>query len=87
MVEATKVDIKEIENLCRRHIKSSALTEEAYIYMAQLIAEDCPRNSIELWNLINDFLRDGVVYTDEDSFKVCDVLQKIFLDKHLIVVE
>jgi hypothetical protein len=54
--------------------------------MAHLIAEDCPRNSAELWNLISDFLRDGVVYSEEDTYKVCDVLQKIFLDKKLIVV-
>jgi hypothetical protein len=43
---------KEIETLCRRHIKSKALTEDAYSYMARLVLEDCPRNASELYSLI-----------------------------------
>ena len=43
---------KEIETLCRRHIKSKTLTDDAYLYMARLILEDCPRNATELYSLI-----------------------------------
>jgi hypothetical protein len=47
MVESAAVvdTIKEIENLCRRHLKSKTLTEDAYVYMAKLVNEDCPRNA------------------------------------------
>lgn len=55
--------------------------------MSHLVAEDCPRNSAELWNLIGDFMQDGIVFCEEDGFKVCDVLSKIFLEKKLIIVE
>lgn len=79
--------VKEIETLCRRHIKSKTLTDDAYLYMSKLIVEDCPRNPAELFNLVGDFMTDGMVYFDDEAFKVCDVLQKIFLDKKLIVIE
>ena len=78
---------KEIETLCRRHIKSATLTDHAYSYIAQLIKEDAPRNSAELFALIRDFMTDGIVYSDAEASKICDVLQKVFLDKKLIVLE
>jgi len=44
--------VKEIETLCRRHIKSKSLTDDAYSYIARLVLEDCPRNASELFGLI-----------------------------------
>ena len=76
----------EIETLCRRHIKNSCLTEEAYSYMTKLIMEDCPKNTTELYNLVQDFITDGMVYTEEEAFKICDILIRIFLEKKLIEV-
>jgi len=86
-VNAPEIAVKEIETLCRRHIKSKTLTEDSYIYMSRLVTEDCPRNPTELFNLIGDFMTDGMIYTDDEAFKICDVLQKIFLEKKLIIVE
>ena len=79
--------IKDIESLCRRHFKSKTLTEEAYVYMAKLVNEDCPRNASELYGLVGDFLTDGMTYTEEEAFKICDIVSKILLEKKLIVVE
>jgi len=79
--------IKEIETLCRRHFKSKTLTEEAYVYMAKLVNEDCPRNASELYGLVGDFLTDGMSYTEEEAFKICDIVIKILLERKLIVVE
>jgi hypothetical protein len=89
MVEsALAVDaIKEIENLCRRHFKSKTLTEDAYVYMAKLVNEDCPRNAQELYGLVGDFLTDGMTYTEDEAYKICEILSKILLEKKLIVVD
>jgi hypothetical protein len=89
MVEsAVQLDaIKEIETLCRRHFKSKTLTEEAYLYMAKLVNEDCPRNASELYGLVGDFLTDGMTYTEEEAFKICESVSKILLEKKLIAVD
>ncbi len=55
--------------------------------MAKLINEDCPRNAAELFGLVGDFLTDGMIYTDEEAFKICDIVSKILLERKLIVVE
>ena len=55
--------------------------------MAKLICEDTPRNAAELFTLIGDFLTDGMVFTEDQAFKVCEVMSKILLDKQLIVVD
>ena len=65
---------KEIEILCRRHIKSKTLTDDAFSYMSRLIQEDAPRNATELNALIQDFLTDGMCYTDDEAYKICDVI-------------
>lgn len=78
--------IKEIETICRRHVKSKTLTDDAFSYMSKLIQEDAPRNATELFALIQDFLTDGMCYTEEEAFKICDVIQKILIEKRLIVV-
>ena len=77
---------KEIEILCRRHIKSKTLTDDAFTYMSKLILEDCPRNASELCSLIQDFLTDGMTYSEEEAFKICDIIQKILIEKKLVVV-
>ena len=76
-----------IQALCKQQIKSSTLPDEAYEYMSKLIEEDQPRNAAELYSLIGDFLTDGMVYTDDAAFKVCEVTNKILHDRQLIVVE
>ena len=43
---------KELETLCRRHVKSKTLTDDAFAYISRLILEDCPRNPHELFALI-----------------------------------
>ena len=55
--------------------------------MTKLIEEDTPRNAAELFALIGDFLTDGMIYTQDSAFKVCEVMSKILLDKKLIIVE
>ena len=55
--------------------------------MAKLIEEDTPRNPAELFSLIGDFLTDGMVYTGDAAYKICEVTSKILLDKKLIVIE
>lgn len=78
--------IKEIDSLCRKHIKSKTLTDESFSYMARLINEDSPKNATELYGLITDFLTDGMQYSEDDAFKVCDLLSKILLEKKLIKI-
>ena len=55
--------------------------------MALLINEDQPENPKELKSLIGDFLTDGMQYTDSDSFKLCQQLQKTFLEQSLLNTE
>lgn len=55
--------------------------------MAKLIEEDAPRNAAELYSLIGDFLTDGMVYSEDQAFKICEVTAKILHDRQLIVVE
>jgi len=55
--------------------------------MAKLVDEDAPRNAAELYNLIGDFMTDGMVYSEDSAFKVCEVMSKILLERQMIVVE
>ena len=55
--------------------------------MAKLINEDTPRNAAELFSLIGDFITDGMVFTEDAAFKVCEVMSKILLERNLIEVE
>ena len=55
--------------------------------MAKLIEEDAPRNAAELFNLVADFMTDGIVYSEDAAFKVCEVMSKILLERQLVVVE
>ena len=87
MVEAFQSHIPEIESLCRKHLKSSTLTDDSYTYIAKLVEEDCPRNPVEVFSLIGDFLTDGMVYTDEEAYKICEALSKILLEQKMIMVD
>lgn len=81
MVEvSTGANLPEIEQLCRKHVKSATLTEEAFSYMAKLVAEDCPKNPAEVFSLIGDFLTDGMVYSDDEAHKICEVISKSLLE-------
>lgn len=66
--------MSEVEGLTRQHIKHSTLPEDAYTYIAKLIMEDAPKNAAEMFALIGDFLTDGMVYNEDDAFKVCEVI-------------
>jgi len=63
--------ILEIESILHKNIKSKTLTDEAFTYMSLLISEDAPKNSKELYALINDFLTDGMTYSEDNSMKLC----------------
>ena len=73
--------------LCKQQVKSASLPDEAYDYMTKLILEDTPRNAAELFSLISDFMTDGMEYSEDGAFKVCEVFSKILLEKKLVVVE
>ena len=93
MVEALKIgvasadsgksaeSISAIQALCKQHIKGSSLPDEAFEYMARLIDEDAPRNAEELFSLISDFMTDGMVYSEDAAYKMCEVISKVLLDK------
>jgi hypothetical protein len=36
---------------------------------------------------VGDFLTDGMTYTEDEAYKICEILSKILLEKKLIVVE
>jgi HSP90 family molecular chaperone len=72
--------LKDIEKILRQMIKTKTLTEEAFVYMALLINEDCPKNAAELVSLIGDFMTDGMSYTDEEAFKHCESIIRTILD-------
>ena len=55
--------------------------------MAKLILEDAPRNAAELYSLISDFMTDGMMYSEDAAYKLCEVMSKVLLDRKLIVVE
>ena len=55
--------------------------------MAKLVNEDAPRNAAELFNLIGDFMTDGMIYSEDAAFKVCEVMSKILLERQLVIVE
>ena len=73
--------------MARQHIKSSTLPDEAYGYIAKLVEEDQPRNAAELYTLIGDFLTDGMVYSEDEAFKICEVMARILLEKRFVVIE
>lgn len=73
--------------MCKQHIKSQTLPDEAFEYMAKLIQEDTPRNVAELFALVGDFMTDGMVYSEDAAFKICEVISKILLERKLIIVE
>ena len=87
MEEAKASKLPAIENLARQYIKSGTLPDEAFDYIAKLVEEDCPKNGPELYSLIGDFLTDGMVYTEDEAFKICEVMAKILIDKQLVVIE
>ena len=62
-------NIKNLEVVLRQYIKSKTLTEEAYTYMALIVNEDCPKNSVELVSLVGDFMTDGMAYSEDDSMR------------------
>jgi ATP-binding cassette subfamily F protein 3 len=72
--------LKDIEKILKQMVKTKTLTEEAFVYMALLINEDCPKNAAELVSLIGDFMTDGMSYTDDEAFKHCDSIIKTILD-------
>ena len=76
-----------IENLARQYIKSSTLPDDAFEYIAKLVEEDCPKNAVELYSLIADFLTDGMVYSEDEAFKICEVMAKILIEKNMVVTE
>ena len=55
--------------------------------MSNLIQEDSPRNTVELFGLLKDFMLDGLAYpNDDECYKVCETLQKVLLDKKFITL-
>ncbi len=79
--------LKDIEKILKQMVKTKTLTEEAFVYMALLINEDCPKNAAELVSLIGDFMTDGMSYTDDEAFKHCDSIIKTILDQKLLKIE
>jgi hypothetical protein len=79
-VSAQGSHLPDIESLCRKHIKTQTLTEEAFAYMAKLVAEDCPRNPAEVFALLGDFLTDGMTYSDAEALRICEIISKGLLD-------
>lgn len=55
--------------------------------MSLIVNEDCPKNAAELISLIGDFMTDGMAYTEEESYKQCENLMKIFLEQKLLKVD
>ena len=67
-----QVKLRDIEKLLRQQIRTKTLTEDAFVYMALLVNEDCPKNAAELISLVGDFMTDGMAYTDEEAYKHCE---------------
>ena len=68
-------------------MKTKTLTEEAFVYMSLIINEDQPKNTVELVSLIGDFLTDGMAYTEEEAYKQCETIIKIFHEHKLLNIE
>ena len=68
----------ELEAILRKNVKSKSLTDETYNYMALLVNEDAPKNYNELYDLLIDFLTDGLAYTELEGKTLCINMYKIF---------
>jgi hypothetical protein len=79
--------LKDIEKLLRSQMRTKTLTDDALVYMALLVNEDCPKNAAELVSLIGDFMTDGMVYSDEEAFQQCEHIIERLHSERLIVVE
>lgn len=44
--------------------------------MASMINEEPSKNGIELYNLIGDFITDGMTYSREEARELCETLVK-----------
>lgn len=55
--------------------------------MAELVAEDCPKNGKELYALLIDFLTDGNTYGESEAKDICNNMHKTFMDKKLLNIE
>ena len=76
--------VVELEAILRKNVKTKTLDDETFNYMALLINEDAPKNYNELYDLIIDFLTDGLAYTPPDAKTLCVNIYKIFCDNGLI---
>jgi ATP-binding cassette subfamily F protein 3 len=52
--------------------------------MALLVDEDQPKNIAELYNLIVDFITDGLTYSNDEAHKMCQTMFKLFQDNNLL---
>lgn len=79
--------LKDIEKLLRSTVKAKTLTDDAFVYMSLLVAEDCPKNAAELVSLIGDFMTDGMAYTDDQAFHQCESIIRMLHEQKLIMFE
>ena len=79
--------VKEIEKVLRQQVRTKSLTDDAFVYMALLVNEDCPKNAAELSSLIADFMTDGMSYTDDEAYKHCETIIKLLHDQKLVISE
>ena len=70
------MDIEELEKILVENINNTTLPDEVFNYMACMINEEPSKNGIELYNLIGDFVTDGMAYSREEARELCEVLVK-----------
>ena len=68
-----------IGEIVSEHLKASILPEDVQTYMWEMINEEPPSNPSELFELIKDFLSDGMVYSNTESHTLCEQLFKALI--------
>ena len=74
--------VAEVVNILNKNIKRKGL-KHFYEYMANMLIEEPPITIEDCFELIGDFLTDGMVYSTEEANELCGLLVRVFLEKGL----
>ena len=70
------MEIEKLEKILVDNISNPHLPDDVFNYMACMVNEEPSKNGLELYNLIGDFVTDGMAYSREEARDLCDALIK-----------
>lgn len=54
-----------------------------YEYLSSMLLEEPPITSEDCFDLIGDFLTDGMIYSKDEAFELCEKLIHVFIERGL----